>query len=406
MVQKSYILLLVVAMSLSYGFMLQSNILYGDIGMFNVELSHAELFSVYLINLMLLIFFYWIYKILVSIEFQKQTRLRFRFRKKRFDTFVFVLLICQIVFLHYTGVGRILSDATSIYSPVFAMLSPSFLIFIYYLFSRDSTSVIFWVNILLYFTLELSKGWTGFLLIFMFLELHFFFKDKILNIRTKLIVVLSIVIFIIFIGALVYKFLFPLKMEIRGQGSYQTLEYSVSIEKLTSRLTFFPVSVAAVQAEEEIELIFFESAMPFKEIVGFLRPLTPSFLFDKTSFNSLNNDVLRAFKPDITVSTSTDLGFFSYAYLLSKIDLIQFLFYLLVLSIMLLLLTLSLNILLGKKGNILLFFIVMSVYYTVSLEVVFADFFGFLLFILPLLFILKILRVYRVKRIVGLRYGG
>jgi len=345
--------------------------------------------------------FYWIYKILISIDFEEKVRFSFQFRTKRFDKFVFILLICQLGFLHYTGVGRLLSDATSVYSPIFSMLSPTFLILIYYIHARDSASVIFWINILLYFILELSKGWTGFLLIFMFLEMNFILKGMVLKVWTRFVITLSIVVFIIFIGSLAYKYLYPLKMEIRGLGNSQSIEYGVAVEKLTSRLTFFPVSVAAVQAEEKIESIFSKSPMPFKELVGFLRPITPSMLFDKKSFNSLNNDILRAYKPNITISTSTDLGIFSYIYLLSKIDIIQLFIYLLMTLFLAFLLTLSLKLLLGKKGDILIFFTIMSIFYTASLEVVFAGFIGFLLFVLPILFMFNIFRVYRVTRVTG-----
>jgi len=392
--ERAYVLLLMLTLSLSYYYIEQQRVLGGDIGPFKLWLSGAELFFLYLVNVALLFAFYGIYMLFLPIYSKNKLFVNLNLKRKRFGGFVLLILVSNAAFIYETNVGRVLSGASSLYSPIFAMLSPSFLILVYYLFARERAGVIFWINIACYCFIEIYKGWTGFLLLFFFFEVHFFYKKKKMKALIKYINIVVIVLIMVFAGSLLYKYLFPLKMAIRGaSASSSPIEYNVALERMVSRLTFFPVAVGGVQRANEVGGVFNNSPMEMKELLGFLRPVVPSVTFDKTSFNSLNNDVLRAYKPDITTSTSSDLGFFSYVFILAQADIMQCIMFLILTTLMTFLFAIVTSSFLGKKGEILFFFTLMSIYYTVSLEVVFASFLSFLLYLMPLMFLLKIYTV-------------
>lgn len=309
----TYLLLLACALIISAFSILNSNVIGGDVGNFDLELTAFEFILIVLVNIFLIPLFYGFYKVLSGIRLK--TPANIVVQKKSFNYFIFFLLLSHLTFLHITGVGRILSDASSPYSPIFAALSPDFLILLYYLICRKNSGLIFFVNIFLFSILSLSKGYTGFLLLFFIFELYFYFLNKNISFNHKVFMPFFFVFFIFFFGSLVYKILDPIKNEVRGLGSSE-LSYAEALSKLSDRFTFLPASTAGLQRLSDVKVVYNDSNVELKEMFDFLRPITPSFFFDKNSFNSLGNDVQRVYKPDITPATSSDLGIFSYTVML------------------------------------------------------------------------------------------
>jgi hypothetical protein len=397
--EKFLVSLIILAHSISYYLMIDTGFIGGDIGLFKIELEGIEVFFIYIINILLLLLAYKVCKHSNVVKSQKLKRIFVNFNDRKVHLFIFIMLLGQILFLVSTGVGRLLSGASSQYSFIFQMIHPDFLILIYYLKYRENSKVMFWLNILLFSIFTLLQGYTGFMLTFFIFELYFYFRDMKISAFKSIVVSILLPISMLTLGSVLYQYVYPLKMEIRGLSSgYIPLDYQSSLQKLSSRLTFFPVSVGAFQRGDEVEKVFVDSEMDLKELVGFFRPIAPSFLFDKSSFNSLSNDVLRAYKPDIIISTGTDIGIFGYVYLLMKSDFLQGVLYIISLTLLTLLLKKTCKTLLGRSGNFLFFiFMIKGVYYTASLEVIYTDFFKFLLFVLPIMFIFRVVRIYLPK---------
>lgn len=371
--------------------MFYSNEYVGEFSGFKLEITRIELFSIYFISILFMVISYFIYLIFKN---RKIYLKKIYVNKFKLSYFVFFILVAQIIFLYTTGVGRLLSESTSPYSPFFSAFSLSFIFPIYYFICRYSPNKkFFWLNVFLYCLLEISKGWTSFLLIFFIFELHFFFNKRI-NYVNQLAATFVVLIIIFLLGGKVYQYVEPIKNEIRGLG-YKEISFEDAISKFSSRLSYLPIAVGGYERHEKIDSLFSIDDHSFKEVVAIMRPLTPSFIMRDKDFATLNNDVLKLFYPNIRSTTSSDMGFFTYSYLLFYLDPTQF-FIFLMLSIFLLII--------GKlifdsfeqfqnQLNLLWFLFLFKFFYTASLEVVFSSMLGFIMYIMPVMFLFGIVKL-------------
>lgn len=318
--------------------------------------------------------------------------------KKRFSILFLFFLICQIIFFLITGVGKVGGDATSPISFIFSMFNVNCLFGLFYFICRNDTSkFIYFINILLFSILQLMKGWTSFLLTIFFYELFFYFKrnsiKSILN-YTKVIVFPAIAILI---GGKIYQYLHAYKNLIRLNAEIENT-YLEGITLLLSRLSFFPVAVGAFQNTNIIKDLYYLDYLPLREIQALFRPLAPSFIMPDKDFRIIGNLVVQSFHPDVTSTTSSNFGIISYVQLLFNVNFADFLIYIIV-SLLLLILVKSLfDSIEEKRGelNFLYFMLLLNMYEIGSLEMVFG--YGILpiVFFIPLFIIFKVVIIKRV----------
>jgi hypothetical protein len=245
------------------------------------------------------------------------------------------------------------------------------------------------MNILLWVAWQIVSGWSSVLLLVCFLELYFVLR----NISSRYVVNCIIVLFLPLIlfssGALAYKFIYPLKNEIRGRLVHKDIGYTDGAVLLAERLNNFNIAVAGFQRADAVESIYKSYNKPNKELLTIFRPIVPSSLMDKNSIATLNNDILRAYKPDLTLKTSSDAGFFTYSFLFSKSSFGYFLIYLSFSFLLLVCVKLTLDGFAQYRGQLdfIWFLCLFSFFYTCTLEQVFASFIRFILYFMPFLWL-------------------
>lgn len=323
---------------------------------------------------------------------------RFYFNKKRFSYIFLFFAISQIIFFLYTGVGKVGGDATSPISFIFSMFNVNCLFGLYYFICRNSDNrAIYFVNIVLFCALQLMKGWTGFLLSIFFYELYFYFKRNPINSILNYAKVLFFPVIAILIGGKIYQYLHAYKNLIRLNAEIENT-YLDGITLLLSRLSFFPVAVGAYQNTNIIRDLYYFDYLPLREIQALFRPLAPGFIMPDKDFRIIGNLVVQSFYPDVTSITSSNFGIISYLQLLLNVNIADFLIYVIV-SVLLLILVKSLfDSVEEKKGdlNFLYFLLLLNMYEIGSLEMVFG--YGILpiVFFIPLFIIFKVVVIKRV----------
>ena len=223
--------------------------------------------------------------------------------------FVLIVLIVQITYTMRTGHGRVLSElsrgASSEYSsnPVLNMLNIG-LFFPVYFVVAERNSKLYWINTALFFAYELICGWTGFILEIGFYEAFILLKSG-KGILLKKFLRLSIisVVVAIFMGAFLYQYAASYKDFIR-YGYYSQLTYPEAVERLISRFTAYPVSVAGVQNHKVIADLYRDNHW-YTEVISVFRSMLPSSLMPNKQFRTMNNIVLQSIHPNLTNSTST-----------------------------------------------------------------------------------------------------
>ncbi|TQP52316.1 oligosaccharide repeat unit polymerase, partial [Vibrio cholerae] len=247
---------------------------------------------------------------------------RLRLIETRVHGILFIILVAQVVFVLTTGVGRLLSNASSPYSPIFFLLEPSVFVILYYLSYRKCAKKIFIVNIILLFVWKISQGWTGIFLILGLCELCYL-STKIKRRKVKVLVVIFAPILVFCLGGAAYTVLYPLKNKIRGID-HGEITYSQGISKLASRLSNLPVALAADNEMEKLSKLFVSDNVVLKEIYAIGRPILPSFLMKDKSFRTLSNNIVEIYYPGITNSTGSNMGLYMYSKVLWISDVIQF----------------------------------------------------------------------------------
>lgn len=302
----------------------------------------------------------------------------------------FCLVILQLIFLLVTDVGRVGSQATSPYSPVFALLNVDAFFGFFYFLTRKSTRVkklYFWLVVVTYLVFKLLQGWSGVILVVFFFELYFYFKSRKIRPWRSVVIVLFLPLFLILSGGKLYHYVYPYKYEIRGMGISE-INYSESVVQLTNRLTFFPIAVGAYEKNREIKLNILQDDTSFREIKGFFRPFAPRLLMENKEFRSINNLVIQAFYPDETAITSSDIGLIMYVITLFSSNMAEGILWVFFTMILLVINKVIIDSFEQYRGqlNFLYFLLIMKLYYTASLEMVFSYGSIGLLLLLPLLF--------------------
>ena len=224
--------------------------------------------------------------------------------------------------------------------------------------------------------LQIIKGWTGFVLIIFFMELYFFYinskKKRRFLFSNRFFYVLIVPLSILFLGAFVYQGLYVLKNNVRDVA-VSKITYSESISLLANRLTNFPISLGAYVKQDQILSSYIKSS-ELNELRGFVRPILPASLMNDKSFRAINNSVMLPFYASYQESSSVDVGFAMYYYLLLRADPVDAIFSLCLTCFLfgmcvLLIKLFSSN---SKDLDLLVFFIAFSIIYTVSNEMVFS----------------------------------
>jgi len=386
--EKIYLSLYITSLVLVASYMIATNQYAGELDSFELNVTLTEIVSLLGLSIFGFIAAYFFYIV------TKNRRLYFsitpwRVDSKRFANVFFALVIVQLVFLIVTDVGRFGSQATSSYSPIFALLNVDSLFAIFYFVTREKKAVskyYFFSIVFIYVLFKILQGWSGVILLILFFELHFYFKKRKIKIWPRSILILFLPLLLIASGGKVYQYVFPYKFEIRGL-SISEINYTEGVVNLTNRLTFFPISVGAYERSYDVKLNAHNDEISFREARGFFRPFTPRFLMENKEFRSINNLIKQAFYPYIEATTSTDIGFIMYSVLVFSTDMNDGIILLMMTIILLLINKFIYDSFEEYRGQLdfLYFLLIMKLYYTGSPEMVFSYGSIGIIFLLPLL---------------------
>lgn len=329
-------------------------------------------------------------------KFRVKTAFNLVISNQRFLLFYGLILVFDLVFTNLTGTGVLFQSSTSSVAFLGAILNPVYLLPIFYLKFRYSLNkVLFFFFLILFSLSQFQKGWTGFLLLLFFLELVCFLRGR----RSSFVLFcgLAAPIFVLFFGAFIYQLVIPIKEAVRGQPE-RDVSYAVSLEALSSRLTFFPVAVAGVQEANAVAEFYLSEDKVLKEAWGFFKPILPSFLMNDKDFRSLNNNVKQPYF-EIDGSTSADLGFVAYNYILSLASVSDLIFSILLTLLALTMLKVFYDLIseYPSQFDFLIYLVIFSVFYTASNEHVFSRNLLGVFYLLPLMLGLKVIRINKLK---------
>lgn len=302
-----------------------NNVSYGEAAGLTLQLERPELLLILIIYISVYLLMYLFYKktctaIPCIAHFPKMD-----INTRKIHIFIFFLLIVQIIFTKITGNGVTFSDESNYHSSVWTAMFNALNIVsffpIYYVMAREKKRKLYWINIILFCALRLIQGWSAFLMEFAIYELFFFWKES-RDARKQMIRRLPgwlYSVIAICLGGTAYKIIWPIKNGIRYSAASKYFQVSLgeAILKLTSRLTNFPVTVAAIQETSKMKMLYMSQNHFWGELAQFFYPLVPGGLMDKST-RPFGNIVLQTFYPDITNTTGTGLGIFTYMYILIR----------------------------------------------------------------------------------------
>lgn len=321
----------------------------------------------------------------------------------RLATIFFGLVISQLIFLTVTGVSRVGSLATSIYSPIFALLNVDSLFGFVYILTREEikpNKKYYWLIIIVYLIFKILQGWSGVIILIFFFELHLYFKSRIIKPWSRFLIILLLPLFLILPGGKVYQYVLPYKFEIRSMGIVES-NYTEGVVNLVNRLTFFPIAVGVFERSDDLERNARNDKTLFREFKSFFRPLAPRFIMQNKQFRSISNLAIQVFYPNITSTTSSDLGFFMYFYSVFSSDIMDGILVSVLTAFLLLINKFIIDSFEQYRGqfNVLYFLLIIKLYYTASPEVVFGYGSIGILFLLPLLFATAAIRFKKLSKV-------
>ncbi|HIH0818388.1 TPA: oligosaccharide repeat unit polymerase [Vibrio cholerae] len=322
-VEISYLLIVAISMTASALYIYQTKENTGEFSGFDIiNLTKIDVFFYYIMSILSLVLVVLVYACFKRFKIGGVNGYRLEYNEKRLHYTLFVVIFLQIAFLINTGVGRVLSNATSVYSPIFSLLDPSVFFIFYFILYRKLATKLFLFNVFLFLSWKLLQGWTGTFLT-LFLCEAWYRVSMIKSRRFKGTLYLLIPITVICIGSIVYKFAYPIKNEIRGLDS-SPITYSESISKLSSRLSYFPIAIGAADNLTTLKKLFLSDEITMKEVVAIGRPILPSFIMQNKDFRSLSNNVVQLHYPNVTYSTGSNMGLYMYLKTIYYIDALQF----------------------------------------------------------------------------------
>lgn len=287
----------------------------------NVSLTNGAIFAIFFFNITLYVLLVEIFFLLQNKRFVISKNISIYFKRKRFEMFFLFILIGKLFFLLKTGIGKAGSDwSANKFSFIFNICNIDTLFFVYYLSFRAEINKRFVFIIILFSTLQIVSGWTGFILTIVLMEIY-------CNIHSKKVVkYLLLLPCVFFIGALAYQFIYPLKMYIR-LGITENITYSEALIKLMERMSWFSHACVGVQNSDKIVDLYRNYGYNHTEIKAFFRPIIPSFIFPNKDFRSINNILMNSVYPELKGSTSSNFGQLIYLYNLIRISFSDFTLY-------------------------------------------------------------------------------
>lgn len=363
-------------------------------GINTLMVDNLSIFTLLLVTILGYIILYWFYK---------KTRLKkpcFKFlllnlelNIRKMHYFFFILVVAQLLFFIYTGVGRVYGSATSSISFIFSFLSVDSLFLFYYVLGREKRKI-YLLNILLFSALELMRGWTGFILDILVIEMYFYFKNRKKNILDP-ILISTIPTALILFGGKIYQYVFQFKNYIRYNSWFLKIDYIEGLVQLTSRLSFFPLSVSVFQNFRIIKELYLAENIFLKDIQAMFRPLLPRFIMPFKEFRTLNNAFKQAIYYDITNKTSANVGFIGYTFQLFYTEFFTGVVWLFLMTMMFLIISSIIRSAEQYKGqlNILYFLLLINIYQIATLETVYSYGYIRLFYLIPFMFLFKIIRV-------------
>lgn len=194
-------------------FFYSSGYLGGDF--YGEKIRNDDLFlSVFILELVLFASFYFIALFIIKINFSKikqcnKNRISMT-ALKRFNIFLMILQACFILFIGFTGFGKIslliegetsVADMSSPIKYIFVVLLPDFLFIVYFLIQKENKKTC--INLVLYLLSNIIRGWvSGPVLLVMVIFLIKRFSRSKIKIKTVLLIVLSFLVFVPIITSL------------------------------------------------------------------------------------------------------------------------------------------------------------------------------------------------------------
>lgn len=381
-VELSYILLYVITCVISLLQALGSDCFPGELARYSRLISDLEVIILSIFNILSFIIAYIIYISFSTKSILVHKKWKVIFNEKKAHNIFLVILVMQIFFLLYTGVGKVsISGVVNTHplSPVFAILKPDTFALIYYVLCRSkyklsSGSKLFFLNIGLFCIFKLLQGWTGFFLHFFVLEMYCRqreMKGVSQRIKRRLISIFFFPIVVIILGGAVYQHLYVIKNEIRG-NNVKEITYMEGVKHLSSRLSMNPNSLGAYQNLDKIVDLARAENTPLKEGKSILRPIVPSSWMEK-EFRNLNNSVMHSYTHDLISGTSSDFGIIMYTTTLINSDVTDFVLYCILVVVFVFVSKVYFDTLSNGDGtlNIVFFLLLFKLVYTASLEATF-----------------------------------
>lgn len=398
MAQLAFLSLLLTSLWLSFYQIIVGGLNVGELSGFPLQMGDIELYFLVFINSFIFVLFYGFNALLARKKLTFSKKINFRLVKVRLDVVFLVILVVQLLFLIFTGVGRLLSEATHPLSPLFSLLTPDAFFSVYYLLSRvkvkGKSNRLFIINVTLFSALKLLQGWSSFFLVILFLE--FFHRTRFIRLTKKNIVIsLLFPLFVLFFGGAVYQYVFQFKNNIRGV-TVPELTYFEGVSHLASRLSMAPISVGAYDRVEDVVNAFKKDGYQMKEIQGLGRPLLPKVIMADKDFRPLGNNILEVYYPEITKYTSSNMGIYMYSLILILSDAKQAILFLCISVFLVFLSKIFLDSIEEYKGQLqfVLFMILINLADIASLEVVFG--YGFIK-VIPVFIVCWILGAFKVS---------
>lgn len=357
---------------------------YGEAKMLDLSLSRQTLIILLFVSVVMLVFAYIFYKRtnkkgIVFAHFPK-----YEFNGSKIHQLIFIFLIIKFIgtFFNVGVIDATGSNAvTTKFSFIFSLITIEQFFPIYYVIARNENKKLYWINVVLFAVLRTVQGWSGFILQIILFEFYFWEKKNSNRLKNKKVMIVGVlaIFFAIFGGALLYKWIYPLKNYVRYNGTvsmkYFYLPYGDALNKLVERLTTFPMLTVVVQNLKQIGELYAVQNVSFSEFKSFFRPIIPSFIFRNKSFRSINNIAVQSLNVRISSNTSSELGLVGYMLALAESDLIEFIIYILLLVVLYIFVTSLLKAFDNADNDIRIvyFLFVLKVFTTGSLEACFSN---------------------------------
>ncbi len=296
----------------------------------------------------------------------------------RAHVIVLVLLLIKIYANIFLKIGIVGVTPRTNMTFLFNMITIENFFPIYYVIARKESNKIYWVNVILWIVLNFLDAYTGFLIVVVFVEIHFAYKKyknfkRFLDLIPKSI----IAIFSIFAGSFIYKFVYPLKFSIRLGVPYSSINFPFdqAVDKMVSRFSNLTSQIICTINLDKIVDLYRNSGVAFTEIKAMFRQILPSFIMQNKDFRALPNLEVQSVYANIEKGTGSDLGILVYWRTLSHCDFAEFLLYL-VLFIFCFLIITSIFQAFNNEDNdlsIIYFIFLLRVSYNATLEQAFSS---------------------------------